>query len=329
MASICAKIRSEAWYREGERTDYIRQPFTSWVGVPMIAGDKVLGVIATYDATREYEYDEDDQQVLAMLASQAAVAIENARLYYRLEGRTKELEEANRKIAQREAVEVRGMIAADFVHRLNNLAGTIPIWVDLIRQEISAQEPQLTEVSGYLDKIYRDTNSLLRAAEQLNNPPGKQEIDVAFMLQSVLRQIRIQYRKNITVLESIEPRLFKVSALPLSLVTVISSLVSNAIEAMIPKGGGTLAIKATNCLDESSEKWIKITVSDTGNGIPSELLDRLFTPFFSTKGVGKGYGLWRAKTIVEDLGGSIEVESEVGTGSIFVILLPAAASKEE
>jgi signal transduction histidine kinase len=98
---------------------------------------------------------------------------------------------------------------------------------------------------------------------------------------------------------------------------------------MIPKGGGTLAIKATNCLDESSEKWIKITVSDTGNGIPSELLDRLFTPFFSTKGVGKGYGLWRAKTIVEDLGGSIEVESEVGTGSIFVILLPAAASKEE
>ena len=71
---------SEAWYREGERKDYIKQPFASWVGVPMIAGDQVLGVIATYHTTNEHVYDEDDEQVLAMIGSQAGVAIENARL---------------------------------------------------------------------------------------------------------------------------------------------------------------------------------------------------------------------------------------------------------
>lgn len=75
------KAESEAWYAEPGREEYIGQPFASWVGVPMMARNKVLGGIATYHASEEYVYDEDDVQVLTMLANQAAVALENARLF--------------------------------------------------------------------------------------------------------------------------------------------------------------------------------------------------------------------------------------------------------
>jgi PAS domain S-box-containing protein len=74
------KIESKAWYEDSEHKEYIGQPFASWIGVPMIVGEKVLGVIATYN-TQEHAYDEDDLQVLSLIANQAAFAIENARLF--------------------------------------------------------------------------------------------------------------------------------------------------------------------------------------------------------------------------------------------------------
>jgi GAF domain-containing protein len=86
------RAESEAWYKEPGRKEYIGQPFTSWVGVPMIVGDRVLGVIATYHANREHEYNEDDVQVLSMMANYAAVALDNARLVQELEGRVAELD---------------------------------------------------------------------------------------------------------------------------------------------------------------------------------------------------------------------------------------------
>ena len=74
------EAESKAWYADPEHQEYIGQPFASWVGVPMIASDKVLGVIATYHADKEYIYDDDDLQVLSLMASQAAIALNNARL---------------------------------------------------------------------------------------------------------------------------------------------------------------------------------------------------------------------------------------------------------
>ncbi len=86
------RAQSEAWYKAPGRKEYIGQPFASWVGVPMIVGDQVLGVIATYHASREYVYDRDDVQVLSMMAGYAAVALDNARLVQELDGRVMELD---------------------------------------------------------------------------------------------------------------------------------------------------------------------------------------------------------------------------------------------
>jgi len=82
---------SEAWYDLPERKNYIHTNFASWVGAPMLSGDQVLGVIATYHKTEEYKYDEDDVNVLTLMASQAASALLNARLVQNIERRNEEL----------------------------------------------------------------------------------------------------------------------------------------------------------------------------------------------------------------------------------------------
>ncbi len=74
------RSESDAWYRRPGYREYIGQSFSSWIGAPMIVGDKVLGVIATYHPTLEHAYDEADLQVLSIIAGQAAVAVQNARL---------------------------------------------------------------------------------------------------------------------------------------------------------------------------------------------------------------------------------------------------------
>ena len=78
---IATRADSKAWYEQPGRIEYIAQPFASWLGVPMMVGDKVLGVIATYHPTREYVYNSDDLEILQAMANQAAIALDNARLY--------------------------------------------------------------------------------------------------------------------------------------------------------------------------------------------------------------------------------------------------------
>ena len=98
---------------------------------------------------------------------------------------------------------------------------------------------------------------------------------------------------------------------------ILSNLVSNAVQAM-PQGG-TLDIRAFKDADA-----VVITVEDTGVGIPEEVRPKLFTPLFTTKSKGQGFGLAVVKRMTEALGGKVSLESEVGKGTTFIILLPPA-----
>ncbi len=74
-------VESEVWYKAPGRQEYIGESFASWIGVPMMAGDKVMGVIATYHKTKDHVYTKDDLEVLSLMASQAAIVLQNARMW--------------------------------------------------------------------------------------------------------------------------------------------------------------------------------------------------------------------------------------------------------
>ena len=97
---------------------------------------------------------------------------------------------------------------------------------------------------------------------------------------------------------------------------------------MLAEKSGVLTVKARNYTDETNAEWVKIEINDTGQGIPKENIEKIFATFFTTKGEGRGFGLWRAKTIIENLGGNISVTSQKGTGTTFTILLPKTSQEE-
>ena len=129
------KAESEAWYEESGHVAYDKEIFPSWLGVPMIVADKVLGVIATYHPEKDDVYSESDVEILQAMANIAAIALENAKLYGEIKERANKLKEAHREIAEKEEMLTRSMLASDFVHNLNNLAGTIPVWANILKEK--------------------------------------------------------------------------------------------------------------------------------------------------------------------------------------------------
>jgi signal transduction histidine kinase len=109
---------------------------------------------------------------------------------------------------------------------------------------------------------------------------------------------------------------------------VFLNLLMNAMEAM-PNGGKIMV--STNLRERAGHPFVEIQIADTGVGIPPEHLGRIFDPFFTTKDVGKGTGLGLSVSygIVRAHGGTIEVRSEVGRGSTFVVALPVNSEGED
>jgi len=125
--------------------------------------------------------------------------------------------------------------------------------------------------------------------------------------------------------------LWAVEADDSQLVQVINNLAVNAVQAMA--GGGTLLVTAENEAPDSrsplsEERWVRIAVTDTGTGIAPENLAKIFDPFFTTKPKGSGFGLATSYSIVKKHDGHLRVESAVGRGTTFTVLLPAAPEME-
>jgi len=112
---------------------------------------------------------------------------------------------------------------------------------------------------------------------------------------------------------------------PKQIQQVFLNLILNAIQAM--QNGGVLTIK-TALVQENVQKWVTVTISDTGQGIPEQILGKIFTPFFTTKAQGTGLGLAICHKLVTQQGGTIRVESKDGKGTDFYIQLPATSTDE-
>lgn len=331
------RSESEAWYREENRKDYIEQPFASWVGVPMIASQKVLGVIATYHATREYVYDEDDVQMLAMLASQAAMAIENARLYagmeqqyagmeQQVEVRTKEFLRERERADAAEKLALMSDVAAEFAHRMNNLAGTIPVRVGLAKENLDPGSSRDKKIMKQLDGITGDAKVLLDAAREIRKSSEiryPEVIDVADAIEIAAKRVelsKLNVEEGRIRIESIFAEdLPYIYAERNRFLDTLESLMRNSVDAM--PTGGTLTIKAQQ-REFEGRQYIEITISDTGIGIVASDLPKIFDLFFTTKKTNLGFGLWRDRMFIKQLGGDIEIVSSENKGTTVTVRIP-------
>jgi two-component system NtrC family sensor kinase len=219
-----------------------------------------------------------------------------------------------------------GLLAAGVAHEVNTPLTGISSYTQMLLQGAKPEDPQ-TKV---LEKIERQTfraakivNGLLNLARPANLETGPVDAnavinDVLSLLEHQLKTGSIQVRKELAAAAPI------VLGTEYKLQQVFLNLFLNARDAM-PKGGW-LSISTRI---EGSDATIE--VADTGSGIPADHLSRIYDPFFTTKDIGKGTGLGLSITygIVQEHGGTITCESNVGQGTRFTLTLPLASARAE
>ena len=160
----------------------------------------------------------------------------------------------------------------------------------------------------YIDKIIQDLQDYAKPLK-----PNVQKTDLEEICQDLL--LDVNFPENIDAKYLLEQEAKEVVADPVFLKRILSNLVNNAVQAM-PEGG-KLEIRGRQ---ENGE--VVVSVQDSGVGVPEDVKDKLFTPLFTTKAKGQGFGLPVVKRMTEALGGTVTFESEEGKGTKFIVWLP-------
>ncbi len=296
----------------------------SLVAVPMVAHDKVIGCLEALNKRGGQKFTADDVATLVTLAAQAAVAIENARLFQQSD------------------------LIADMVHELRTpLAAIKATTYILLRPDIS--EPKRTELVNTIaqeaDRLARMTTDFLDLArlESGRSKMARKPVDLATLLVGALQTVQPQAseRRVLMHLDISPPGLPEVMGDAEKLRQVVLNLLTNAIK--YNREGGAVTVSAVLHTDHihhepglaigsslSHMHHIHVSVEDTGPGIAPGNLPHIFERFYrvpDTEGytTGTGLGLAIAKRIIEAHGGSIMVESEQGVGTRFTFTLPVPA----
>ena len=230
------------------------------------------------------------------------------------------LQNTQDQLVQSEKLASLGQLAAGVAHELNNPLGTILLYSDIIKKETDPNSPHAEDLAIIVRETKRCkgiVSSLLEFARQ--NQVVAQPTDLnALILKVVELEIKNCESTSVQIHLKLYPKLPKIQADPAQLTQVVVNLIENALDAM--PDGGSLHIRTS----QGPEGMVTVEFDDTGMGIPTEHLSKLYTPFFTTKPIGKGTGLGLAIIygIIKMHRGQIFVHSEVDKGTRFTIQLP-------
>ena len=231
------------------------------------------------------------------------------------------------EMARNEKLESLGVLAGGIAHDFNNMLASIVSNIEIAMIEL----PESSKPRRRLEDSVRSAMRARNLTQQLlaftkGGQPLKEVLDLKYLVRSSAEFSLAG--SNVEADFEIEKRLRMVSADPIQIEQVISNLIVNAVQAM-PQGGRIL-VKASNMVPSENEKtsigpgpFVRIDIKDEGEGIPAEIIDRIFDPFFTTKPTGSGLGLSTVRSIVQNHGGMVLVDSTLGKGTAVSIILPA------
>lgn len=231
------------------------------------------------------------------------------------------------KLIQTEKLASLGQLAAGVAHELNNPLATILLYADILQRELRDENKNKDDLQTIIYESLRCKNivaALLNFARQTQVNAHPMNLNQLILDVVEVEKNHPRYQ-NIGIELNLDPDLPQIQADQAQIREVLINLTNNAVDAM-PEGG-----KLILRTHRASMDYVAFDVQDTGKGIPPENTNKLFTPFFTTKPIGKGTGLGLAIIygIVKMHRGQINVQSKVGQGTTFTILLPLHLPKQE
>lgn len=321
--------------------------FLSYAGVPLAVQDEVIGILGIYTTDRLREFSELDVQHLQIVADSVAIALANERLFRRVADQRDRLEAevAERKRAEEERerlqsqltqaqkMESVGRLAGGVAHDFNNMLSVILGHAELLLDRLPSNDPlasDIREIRGAAERSADITRQLLAFARKQTVAPRLLELNAT--VEGMLRMLRRLIGEDVALEWRPGGEVACVRIDPSQVDQILVNLCVNARDAI--GGVGTISIATTveeiGDLYRQTRPWAttgqyaQLSVSDTGSGMSKETIGKLFEPFFTTKELGRGTGLGLATVygIVKQNGGFIDVRSEPGRGTQFLIFLP-------
>jgi len=293
---------------------------------PLHAPGRYVGMLLLTKAQGQGAFRSADIEILTILSGQVAGLVENARLVAqleewnrelerRVEERTRALEEAQQRLLRSERLATVGQLGASIAHELRNPLGVINNSVYFLRLRLGEEDPKITK---HLDIIEHEVRSANKIITDLMNfvrvkEVEKEVLDPNVLVERVLNKIEVP--ENIAIKAQLDPSLPAAPFDAVKMEQILINLLNNAIQAM-PQGGEVVISTSKR------EGWICFSIRDTGEGMRPEDLPHIFEPLFTTKAKGIGLGLSIVKLLVDAHHGEIEVSSQVGQGTEFIVKIP-------
>ncbi len=296
-------------------------------GIPIMLDDRLLGVLAINGGRLA---GTADPALLEALVAQAAVAIQNARLYeeargHELEARRalEELRRTQEQLVRMEKLRALGEMASGVAHDFNNVLAVILGRVQLMQRKV--QDATLSRWLGIVEQAALDGAQTVRRIQEftrIRRDAPTEIIDLNEVVREAVEMTRTRWQdeaqsRGVSIRVALDlSRVPAVDGQPSELREALTNLLLNAVDAL-PRGG------EIRVATRVAQGQVELSVSDTGIGMSESVRRRIFEPFFSTKGPsGTGLGLAMVYGIISRHGGEIDVQSAEGVGSTFTIRLP-------
>jgi signal transduction histidine kinase/ActR/RegA family two-component response regulator/ABC-type amino acid transport substrate-binding protein len=322
-------------------SDHAFDSLRAVMAVPLYFEGTIQGVIGLGRFTSAATFSSDEFDVLNRFGNLASIALNNARLYAKIEEELQQriqAEEARQRLEeqlrQNQKMEAVGRLAGGIAHDFNNILTPILGYAEMTWKEYPSDAPLRERLERILAAGCRGRDLVAQILSFSRRDDGKPiALEVGSQVKEILKLLRASVPAHIEIVQQLTDEPITVMADLTDIHQIVMNLCTNAAHSMRDKGGRleiTLTdtvidhIAAARHIDLKAAAYACLSVADTGCGMKPEIMERMFEPFFTTgqKSGGTGIGLAIVHGIVGRLGGAIQVYSEEGRGSVFHVYLP-------
>jgi signal transduction histidine kinase len=290
--------------------------------VPLVVKDRATGVLLVDNQASGRPLEPERLHALQMFATQAALVLENAHLYFTIETNNRELLLIRERMLESDRLAALSSLASGMAHEIRNPLVSIGGFARRIAKLVEPNSP----LRGYVEVIQEEVTRLEKLLREILDFTGENlsyygDHELAKLIEDTLILVQRDLDANKIKVAREFAQMPRLHCDDRQMKQVFYNLFQNAIQAM--PHGGTLSIR-TFPVERPDGLYAAASIADTGSGIPMEVLHNIFNPFFSTKDYGTGLGLAIAQRIISRHYGQIEVNNEIGKGVTFIVTLPVA-----